>query len=60
MFTLLWGPTVAAVSVILDHAEDPVIIRQALDGLLLCARIASCHHVDEVALCGSLLFFHAH
>jgi hypothetical protein len=49
MFTLLWGPTVAAVSVILDHAEDAAIVRQALDGLLLCARIASCHHVDEVS-----------
>ncbi|CAL8465729.1 g5265 [Coccomyxa elongata] len=48
MFALLWGPTVAAVSVILDHAEDRVVIRQALDGLLLCARIASCLRIDEV------------
>ncbi len=48
MFALLWGPTVAAVSVVLDHADDGVVIRQALDGLLLCARIASAHHVHEV------------
>ena len=48
MFSLMWGPTVVAVSVVLDHAEDPVILRQALDGLLLCAKIAAAHHVDEV------------
>ena len=48
MFMLLWGPTIAAVSVILDHAEDTAIVRQALDSILLCARIASCHRLDEV------------
>lgn len=48
MFMLLWGPTIAAVSVILDHAEDSAIVRQALDSVLLCARIASCHRLDEV------------
>ena len=54
MFALLWGPTLAAVSVILDHAEDRVVIHQALDGLLLCARIASCHRIDEVQAVHSL------
>ncbi len=49
MFALLWGPTVAAVSVILDHSDDITVTRQALDGLLLCARIASAHCIDEVA-----------
>lgn len=48
MFMLLWGPTIAAVSVILDHAEDTAVVRQALDSILLCARIASCHRLDEV------------
>ncbi|EIE18029.1 Sec7-domain-containing protein, partial [Coccomyxa subellipsoidea C-169] len=48
MFALLWGPTVAAVSVILDHSDDISVTRQALDGLLLCARIASAHCIDEV------------
>lgn len=48
MFALLWGPTVAAVSVILDHSDDSSVTRQALDGLLLCARIASSHCIDEV------------
>ncbi|KAK9918480.1 hypothetical protein WJX75_004379 [Coccomyxa subellipsoidea] len=48
MFALLWGPTVAAVSVILDHSDDSAVTRQALDGLLLCARIASSQCIDEV------------
>ena len=48
MFRLMWGPTVAAVSVVLDHAEDLGVVRQALDGLLLSAKIAAFHHVDEV------------
>lgn len=48
MFMLLWGPTIAAVSVILDNAEDTLVARQALDSILLCARIASCHCLDEV------------
>lgn len=48
LFSLMWGPTVAAVSVVLDHAEDLGVVRQALDGLLLSAKIAAFHHVDEV------------
>ena len=48
MFTLMWGPTVAAVSVVLDHADNPVIVSTALTGLMHAARIAAYHHVDEV------------
>lgn len=48
MFRRLWGPTVAAVSVVLDQSDEPAIVREALDGLLLTARIAAHHHVDEV------------
>lgn len=48
MFCLMWGPTIAAVSVVLDHATEQALIRKALDGLLTAAKIASFHHVDEV------------
>jgi hypothetical protein len=48
MFSLMWGPTVAAVSVVLDHAEDVIVVRQALETLQLAAKIAAFHHVDEV------------
>ncbi len=51
MFRRLWGPTVAAVSVVLDQSEEPGVVRQALDGLLLTARIAAHHHVDEARAC---------
>ena len=54
MFSLMWGPTVAAVSVVLDHAEDMGTVRQALDGLLQAAKLGAYHHVDEVR--GLLLF----
>ncbi len=50
MFSLMWGPTVAAVSVVLDHAEDLATVRQALDGLLQAAKLGAYHHVDEVSL----------
>lgn len=45
----MWGPTVAAVSVVLDHAEDVIVVRQALETLQLAAKIAAFHHVDEVS-----------
>jgi len=48
MFCLIWGPTVAAVSVVLDHADDSPTVQMALDGLILAARIAAHHKVDEV------------
>lgn len=45
MFSLIWGPTLAAVSVILDNAADPGVVRRALDALLLAARMAAFHQV---------------
>ena len=48
MFALMWSPTVAAVSVVLDHAEDVPVVRLALDGLLCAARLASYHRLDQV------------
>ena len=50
MFSLMWGPTVAAVSIVLDHAEDVSTVRQALEGLLQAAKLGAYHHVDEVGL----------
>lgn len=48
MFALMWGPTVAAVSVVLDQAEKPAIVQQALDALTAAAKLAAYHHIDEV------------
>ena len=46
----MWGPTVAAVSIVLDHAEDMSTVRQALEGLLQAAKLGAYHHVDEVGV----------
>ncbi|GAB4821173.1 hypothetical protein N2152v2_008219 [Parachlorella kessleri] len=48
MFSLIWGPTLAAVSVILDNSNESSVIHRALDALLLAARMAAYHQVDEV------------
>ncbi|GMH45726.1 hypothetical protein BSKO_13689 [Bryopsis sp. KO-2023] len=48
MFSLIWGPTVAAVSVVLDQADDLTTVQTALTGLKLAAKIASYYGVDEV------------
>lgn len=48
MFALIWGPTLAAVSVILDGSSDPGIARRAMDGLLVAARLATHHRLPDV------------
>ncbi|PRW57821.1 ARF guanine-nucleotide exchange factor GNOM-like [Chlorella sorokiniana] len=48
MFGLVWGPTLAAASVVLDSAADAGAVQRALDCLLLAARMAAYHQVDEV------------
>lgn len=45
MFGLVWGPTLAAASVVLDSAADPGAVQRALDCLLLAARMAAYHQV---------------
>ena len=45
MFELVWGPTLAAVSVLLDNASDGGAVRRALDCLLLAAKLAAYHQV---------------
>lgn len=48
MFELAWGPTLAAVSVLLDNASDPGAVARALNCLLLAAKLAAFHQVEEV------------
>ena len=51
MFGLVWGPTLAAVSVVLDGAGDPGVAQRALDCLLLAARMAAYHQVGCLGSC---------
>lgn len=48
MFSLIWGPMLAAVSVVMDHSSDMVIVQQALEGVKLAAKMASYHQTDQV------------
>ncbi|KAK3256646.1 hypothetical protein CYMTET_34225, partial [Cymbomonas tetramitiformis] len=34
LFALLWGPTIAAMSVVFDHTDDEVALKDVLDGFL--------------------------
>lgn len=52
MFGLVWGPTLAAVSVVLDNAADAGVVRRALDCLLLSARMAAYHQVGVRGVLG--------
>ncbi|PIA32358.1 hypothetical protein AQUCO_04500153v1 [Aquilegia coerulea] len=48
MFTIMSGPTIAALSVVLDHAEDEDVFQTCIDGFLAVAKISACLHLDDV------------
>ncbi|XP_071735086.1 ARF guanine-nucleotide exchange factor GNOM-like [Rutidosis leptorrhynchoides] len=48
MFTILSGPTVAALSVILDLVEEEDVLQTCINGFLIVAKIAGCYHLDDV------------
>ena len=47
MFCLAWGPTLAAVSVVLDGARDGAVARRAVEGLLTAAHLGAYHQVGK-------------
>ncbi|KAG2710184.1 hypothetical protein I3760_04G014500 [Carya illinoinensis] len=48
MFTILSGPTIAALSVIFDQVEQEDVLQTCIDGFLSVAKIAACYHCDDV------------
>ncbi|KAI3808657.1 hypothetical protein L1987_24614 [Smallanthus sonchifolius] len=48
MFAILSGPTVAALSVVLDHIEQEDVLQTCINGFLNVAKIAGCYHLDDV------------
>ncbi|KAI3699710.1 hypothetical protein L2E82_44175 [Cichorium intybus] len=48
MFAILSGPTVAALSVILDLVEQEDVLQICIDGFLDVAKIAGSYHLDDV------------
>ncbi|RAL37626.1 hypothetical protein DM860_000320 [Cuscuta australis] len=48
MFAIMSGPTIAAISVVFDHAEHEDVYQTCIDGFLAVAKISSCHHLEDV------------
>ncbi|MFS8031893.1 putative Sec7 domain, guanine nucleotide exchange factor, Sec7 domain superfamily [Helianthus anomalus] len=48
MFAILSGPTVAALSVVLDLVDQETVLQMCIDGFLNVAKIAGCYHLDDV------------
>ena len=44
MFAMIWGPTIASISVVFDQAEDESIVQYTIDGFLSVAHLASLYH----------------
>ncbi|KAJ4964654.1 hypothetical protein NE237_016503 [Protea cynaroides] len=48
MFAIMSGPTIAAISVVFDHAESEDVFQTCVDGFLAVAKISACHHLEDV------------
>ncbi|KAK7387409.1 hypothetical protein VNO78_28196 [Psophocarpus tetragonolobus] len=48
MFVLLSGPTIAAISVIFDNAENEEVCQTCMDGFLAIAKISAYYHLENV------------
>eukprot|EP01018_Ginkgo_biloba_P015043 Gb_26378 [translate_table: standard] len=48
MFAIISGPTIAALSVVFDHAEDEEVFQTCVDGFLAVAKMSACHHLEDV------------
>ncbi|XP_076459823.1 Golgi-specific brefeldin A-resistance guanine nucleotide exchange factor 1-like isoform X2 [Babylonia areolata] len=48
LFTLIWGPTVAALSFVFDKSSDETIIQKAVSGFRKCAMISAHNNMSDV------------
>ncbi|XP_059644350.1 ARF guanine-nucleotide exchange factor GNOM-like [Cornus florida] len=48
IFTILSGPTIAAISVVFDHVEQEDVLQTCVDGFSAIAKISACYHLDDV------------
>ncbi|XP_015867457.3 ARF guanine-nucleotide exchange factor GNOM isoform X1 [Ziziphus jujuba] len=48
MFAIMSGPTIAAISVVFDHAEHEEVFQTCINGFLAIAKISACHHLEDV------------
>ncbi|CAL1527993.1 unnamed protein product [Lymnaea stagnalis] len=48
LFTLIWGPTVAALSFVFDKSSDEAIVQKAASGFRKCAMISAFYGMSDV------------
>lgn len=48
MFAILSGPAIAALSVVLDHAEQESVLQSCIDGFLAIAKLSASYNLGEV------------
>ncbi|KAI3452871.1 hypothetical protein Pfo_009534 [Paulownia fortunei] len=48
MFAVMSGSTIAAISMVFDHAEHEDVYQTCIDGFLAIAKISVCHHLEDV------------
>ncbi|KAG9133160.1 hypothetical protein Leryth_024862 [Lithospermum erythrorhizon] len=48
MFAIMSSPTIAAISVVFDHAENEDVYQTCIDGFLAIAKISACQHLEDV------------
>ncbi|XP_027329806.1 ARF guanine-nucleotide exchange factor GNOM-like [Abrus precatorius] len=48
MFSILSGPTIAAISVVFDNAENAEVYQTCMDGFLAVAKISAYYHLENI------------
>ncbi|GBG74811.1 hypothetical protein CBR_g19322 [Chara braunii] len=48
MFGIMWGPAIAAISVVFDHAEEEDVLNECRDGFLAVAKISAYYCMKDV------------
>uniref|UniRef100_A0A7N0V2E3 SEC7 domain-containing protein n=1 Tax=Kalanchoe fedtschenkoi TaxID=63787 RepID=A0A7N0V2E3_KALFE len=48
MFTVLAGPFIAAISVVIDNTEHEEVIQTCIDGFMNIAKISACYHLNDI------------
>ncbi|CAM8909087.1 unnamed protein product [Rhodiola kirilowii] len=48
MFTVLSGPSIAAISVVIDNMEQEEVIQACVNGFMNIAKISACYHLNDI------------
>ncbi|RDX67026.1 ARF guanine-nucleotide exchange factor GNOM, partial [Mucuna pruriens] len=48
MFSILSGPTIAAISVVFDNAENTEVYQTCMDGFIAVAKISAYYHLENI------------